>query len=166
MLSIAAAAIVTRVASSHDLAGQIGSQFGSARTWTPVAVILALLGVLPGMPHLIILPAAIAAGAFAWKLNRDAKRPAAAADAPEDAEPVDLARIGWDEVTDTMQVNLDIGNGLVPLVDERRGDPLMGRITGARRQLSKEQGFVVSQVRVRADINMQPYAYRVVGGGV
>src|SRR3546814_13323344 len=40
MLSIAAAAIVTRVASSHDLAGQIGSQFGSARPWTPGAVIL------------------------------------------------------------------------------------------------------------------------------
>src|SRR3546814_5149993 len=95
MLSIAAAAIVTRVASSHDLAGQIGSQFGSARTWTPVAVILALLGVLPGMPHLIILPAAIAAGAFAWKLNRDAKRPAAGADAHEDAEPGDPARTGW-----------------------------------------------------------------------
>src|SRR3546814_5547414 len=40
-------------------------------------------------------------------------------------QPVDLARIGWDEVTDTMQVNLDIGYGLVPLVDERRGAPLM-----------------------------------------
>src|SRR3546814_12561629 len=96
------------------------------------------------MPHLIILPAAIAAGAFAWKLNRDAKRPAAAADAPEDAEPVDLARIGWAEVTDTMQVNLDLCYGLVPLVDERRGAPLIGRITGVRRHLSKELGFVVS----------------------
>src|SRR3546814_12230782 len=99
MLSIAAAAIVTRVASSHDLAGQIGSQFGSARTWTPVAVILALLGVLPGMPHLIILPAAIAAGAIAWKHNRDAKRPAAAADAPaadetENGEWASLGRVG------------------------------------------------------------------------
>src|SRR3546814_996919 len=65
-----------------------------------------------------------------------------------------------------MQVNLDSGYGLVPLVDERRGAPLMGRITGVRRQLSKELGFVVSQVRVRDDINMQPYAYRVVVGGV
>src|SRR3546814_5535184 len=74
MLSIAAAAIVTRVASSHDLAGQIGSQFGSARTWTPVAVILALLGVLPGLPHLIILPAALAAGAFAWKIKSAERR--------------------------------------------------------------------------------------------
>jgi flagellar biosynthesis protein FlhA len=41
MLSIAAAAIVTRVASTYDLAGQIGSQFGSYKTWMPVAVILA-----------------------------------------------------------------------------------------------------------------------------
>jgi flagellar biosynthesis protein FlhA len=165
MLSIAAAAIVTRVTSSHDLAGQIGSQFGSARTWTPVAVILALLGVLPGMPHLVILPAAAAAGYFAWKINERAKRPAPA-EAQEDTAPADLSRIGWDEVTDTMQVNLDIGYGLVPLVDERRGAPLMGRITGVRRQLSKELGFVVPQVRVRDDINMQPYAYRVVVGGV
>src|SRR3546814_16638786 len=100
------------------------------------------------MPHLIILPAAIAAGAFAWKLNRDAKRPAAAADAPEDAEPVDLARIGWDAVTDTMQVHLDIGYGLVPLVDERRGPPLMGRIPGGRRQFATKQGVVVFAGRV------------------
>ncbi|MGN6269994.1 MAG: flagellar biosynthesis protein FlhA [Sphingomonas sp.] len=164
MLSIAAAAIVTRVTSSHDLAGQIGSQFGSVKTWAPVAAILALLGVMPGMPHLVILPAAAAAGYAAWRLNQKAKRPAPAAVEP--AEPVDLSRIGWDEVTDSMQVNLDIGYGLVPLVDERKGAPLMGRITGVRRQLSKELGFVVPQVRVRDDINLPPYTYRVMVGGV
>ncbi|MBN8808007.1 MAG: flagellar biosynthesis protein FlhA [Sphingomonas sp.] len=163
MLSIAAAAIVTRVTSSHDLAGQIGSQFGSARTWTPVAVILGLLGVLPGMPHLVLLSAASIAGFTAWKLNQIAKRPpppAPAAPAP------DLSKIGWDEVSDGMQINLDIGYGLVPLVDERRGAPLMGRITGVRRQLSKELGFVVPQVRVRDDINLAPYIYRILVGGV
>ncbi|TPG14243.1 flagellar biosynthesis protein FlhA [Sphingomonas koreensis] len=164
MLSIAAAAIVTRVTSSQDLAGQIGSQFGSAKTWTPVACILALLGVMPGMPHLVILPAAAIAGFAAWKLAQIARRPAVVA--PIKAEPVDLSRIGWDEVADTMQVNLDIGYGLVPLVDERKGSPLMGRITGVRRQLSKELGFVVPQVRVRDDINLAPYAYRIVVGGV
>ncbi len=164
MLSIAAAAIVTRVTSKHDLAGQIGSQFGSARTWTPVAIILALLGLMPGMPHLVILPAAAGAGWFAWRLNQAAKRPAPVeVVAPE---PVDLSRIGWDEVTDTVQVNLDIGYGLVPLVDERRGAPLMGRITGVRRQLSKELGFVVPQVRVRDEISLAPYTYRILVGGV
>ena len=164
MLSIAAAAIVTRVTSHHDLAGQIGSQFGSVKTWTPVAGILGLLGVMPGMPHLVILPAAAAAGFAAYRLRQAARRPAPVEADP--AEPVDLSRIGWDEVTDTMQVNLDIGYGLVPLVDERKGAPLMGRITGVRRQLSKELGFVVPQVRVRDDINLPPYTYRILVGGV
>src|SRR3569623_414356 len=163
MLSIAAAAIVTRVTSSHDLAGQIGSQFGSARTWTPVAAILGILGALPGMPHMVLLSAASIAGFPAWLQNQLAKRPpppAPAAPAP------DLSKIGWDEVADAMQINLDIGYGLVPLVDERRGAPLMGRITGVRRQLSKDLGFVVPQVRVRDDINLAPYTYRIVVGGV
>ena len=164
MLSIAAAAIVTRVASDKDLAGQIGSQFGSSRTWTPVAGILFLLGVMPGMPHLVILPAAALAGFAAWKLRRIERRPPPVA-APA-AAPADPSSIGWDEVTDAMQVNLDIGYGLVPLVDERRGGPLMGRITGVRRQLSKELGFVVPQCRVRDDINLAPYTYRIMVNGV
>ncbi|AXJ95329.1 MULTISPECIES: flagellar biosynthesis protein FlhA [unclassified Sphingomonas] len=165
MLSIAAAAIVTRVNSEHDLAGQIGSQFGSSRTWIPVAAILALLGILPGMPHIVILGAAVIAGFAAWKLRQIERRPKPIpVEAP--AEPVDPSKIGWDEVTDGMQVNLDIGYGLVPLVDERRGAPLMGRITGVRRQLSKDLGFVVPQCRVRDDINLAPFTYRILVNGV
>ncbi|MDF2494382.1 flagellar biosynthesis protein FlhA [Sphingomonas sp.] len=165
MLSIAAAAIVTRVSSEKDLAGQIGSQFGSPRTWTPVAGILGLLGIMPGMPHLVLLPAAALAGFTAWKLHKIAQRPAPIEEVAA-PEPVDQSRIGWEEVTDGMMVNLDIGYGLVPLVDERKGAPLMGRITGVRRQLSKELGFVVPQVKVRDDINLAPYTYRLLVGGV
>jgi flagellar biosynthesis protein FlhA len=163
MLSIAAAAIVTRVASKFDLAGQIGSQFGSHKTWIPVAAITGLLGVLPGMPHFVLLPAAAVAGFLAYRLHRQANLPPPPEAAPE---PVDLSKIGWEEVTDNLQVMLDIGYGLVPLVDERRGGPLMNRITGVRRQLSKELGFVVPQVRVRDDINLAPFTYRIVIGGV
>ncbi|OWK30720.1 flagellar biosynthesis protein FlhA [Sphingomonas mucosissima] len=165
MLSIAAAAIVTRVSSEKDLAGQIGSQFGSPRTWTPVAGILGLLGIMPGMPHLVLLPAAGIAGFAAWKLHQIAQRPAPVEEVAA-PEPIDQSRIGWEEVTDGMMVNLDIGYGLVPLVDERKGAPLMGRITGVRRQLSKELGFVVPQVKVRDDINLAPYTYRLLVGGV
>lgn len=165
LLSIAAASIVTRVSSDKDLAGQIGGQFGSARTWAPVAVILTLLGLLPGMPHFVILPLAATAGFAAWKLHQNAKRPQIV-EAPVAVEQPDPSKIGWDEVTEAMMVNLDVGYGLVPLVDERRGAPLMSRLTGVRRQLSKELGFVVPQVRVRDDINLAPYTYRVMLGGV
>lgn len=165
MLSIAAAAIVTRVSSDKDLAGQIGSQFGASKTWIPVAVILGLLGVLPGMPHMILLPAAAIAGFTAWKLRQIEKRPVLAPPAPA-PEPVDPSRVSWDEVIDGMQVHIDIGYGLVPLVDERRGAPLMARITGVRRQLSKDLGFVVPQARVRDDIGLAPYSYRIIINGV
>ncbi len=163
LLSIAAAAIVTRVSSPKDLQGQIGGQFNSHRTWAPVSGILVLLGLLPGMPALIIMPAAAGAGYMAWRMYKVSQLPPP----PEPAAPpADLSKIGWDEVTDNMQVMLDIGYGLVPLVDERKGAPLMGRITGVRRQLSKELGFVVPQVRVRDDINLAPFTYRIVINGV
>ena len=165
MLSIAAAAIVTRVNSDKDLAGQIGGQFGASKTWIPVAAILTLLGLFPGMPHLLILSAAAIAGFAAWKLRQIEGRPAYVAPAAA-ADPVDPSKIGWEEVTDAMQVNLDIGYGLVPLVDERKGAPLMGRITGVRRQLSKDLGFVVPQCRVRDDINLAPFTYRILVNGV
>ncbi len=168
LLSIAAAAIVTRVNADkeQDLTGQIGSQFASHRTWTPVAVITGLLALLPGMPAFIILPAAAGSGFMAWKMYKASKRPPAPEPIDIAAEPADPSKIGWDEVTDNMQVMIDIGYGLVPLVDERRGGALMGRITGVRRQLSKELGFVVPQVRVRDDINIDPFTYRIVVGGV
>ena len=164
LLSIAAAAIVTRVSSPLDLSGQITHQFGSARAWTPVAGILALLGVLPGMPHLVILPAAGLAGFVAWRLAR------ANAPQPEPVEDKTAApapsTIGWDEVSDGATLGLELGYGLIGLVDERKGAPLMGRITGIRRQLSRELGFVVPMVRVRDNLALGPNSYRITVAGV
>jgi flagellar biosynthesis protein FlhA len=169
LLSIAAASIVTRVSSPLDLGGQISSQFGSARAWTPVAAILTILGVLPGMPHLIFLPAAALCGTVAWKLRGAdalAKAEKALADKPAAPAAANPSQIGWDEVSDDAPLGLEIGYGLVALVDERKGAPLMARITGIRRQLSKELGFVVPMVRVRDNMNLAPNAYRITVAGV
>jgi len=165
LLSIAAASIVTRVSSPFDLSGQISSQFGSAKAWIPVAAILAILGVLPGMPHLVILPAAAAAGFVAWKLR---KRAAVIAAMPkvEAAPAANPSMIGWDEVSDDAALGLELGYALIGLVDERKGAPLMARITGIRRQLSRELGFVVPLVRVRDELSLGPNSYRITVGGV
>jgi flagellar biosynthesis protein FlhA len=163
LLSIAAASIVTRVSSPLDLSGQIGVQFSSAGAWIPVAIILFILGVLPGMPHFIILVAAAAAGLFAWRLHRQTATPA---ELPLDAPLASPASIGWDEVSDDAAISLDLGFALVGLVDERKGAPLMTRITGIRRQLSRELGFVVPMVRVRDDMGLAPNAYRISVAGV
>ena len=166
LLSIAAAAIVTRVSSPFDLSGQITSQFGSARAWTPVAAILLFLGLLPGMPHFMILSAAALAGFTAWKL----RKPHVIVDTVEivgdDGPAAAPSMIGWDEVSDGAALGLEIGYGLIALIDERKGAPLMARITGIRRQLSRELGFVVPLVRVRDNLALGPNSYRITVAGV
>ncbi len=163
LLSIAAASIVTRVASPLDLSGQIGSQFGSARAWGPVAAITGVLALLPGMPHLMLLAGAGVAGTICWRLmqrDRSAVVPIALPDAATPRE------IGWADVGETAPIVLEIGYALVPLIDERRGAPLMARITGLRRQVSRDLGFVLPLVKVKDNLSLGGNAYRIIVCGV
>jgi len=84
----------------------------------------------------------------------------------EAVAPVDPARITLEEVSDHTLVTIELGYGLVHLVDEKRGSPLVARITGVRKQLSQTFGFVVPQFRVRDSLDLMPNAYRIMLGGV
>jgi flagellar biosynthesis protein FlhA len=163
LLSIAAAVIVTRVSDARDLAGQIGGQLGNPSTWLPVAVILGAIGMIPAMPQTIFLPAA---GFTLWlwrKLQARAARPAPPAAAPP---PPDPGRIELEDVSDHTLVTIELGYGLVHLIDDKRGSPLVARLTGVRKQLSQAFGFVVPQFRVRDSLEIGPNDYRIMLGGV
>lgn len=164
LLSIAAASIVTRVNSDKDLSGQIAQQFGVSRAWPPVAGILTVLGILPGMPHLIILPAAGLAWFVAWRLRKGAQ--VATQESVEAPAPENPAHIDWTDVSDGAVLGLEIGYGLIGLVDERKDAPLIGRITGIRRQLSRELGFVIPMIRVKDNLALSANQYRITVAGV
>ncbi|MBA4747737.1 MAG: flagellar biosynthesis protein FlhA [Sphingopyxis sp.] len=164
LLSIAAAAIVTRVASPFDLGGQIGRQFASAQVWFAVGGIFVLLAMVPAMPQTVMLPAAGAALALGWHCRRLANAPEPVIDESPVAENPHL--IAWDEVSAAATCQLDVGYALVPLIDDRKGAPLMARVTGIRRQLSKALGFVVPPVRVGDDLALPGNGYRISVGGV
>ena len=164
LLSIAAAVIVTRVSDTRDLAGQIGGQFASPGTWLPVAVVLGAIGMIPAMPQTIFLPAAGLAGWLWHELRKRAAKAAVPVEVPP--EPVDPARIELADVSDHTLVTIELGYGLVQLVDDRRGSPLVTRVTGVRKQLSQGFGFIIPQFRVRDMLDMPPHDYRIVLGGV
>ena len=163
LLSIAAAVIVTRVSDSRDLAGQIGGQFANPATWLPVAVVLGGIGMIPAMPQTVFLPAAGLAFWLYRKLKQRADRPEPVVDV---LPPPDPQRIVLDDVSDQTLVTIELGYGVVHLVDERRGSPLVSRVTGVRKQLSQMFGFIVPQFRVRDALEMPPHDYRVLLGGV
>jgi flagellar biosynthesis protein FlhA len=147
-----------------DLNGQIGSQFGHAKAWAPVAAILTLLGLVPAMPQLVILPAAAVAGTIWWRLREGEKAKAALPPPPPPAaEPHSIA---WDDICSSAPIKLELGYALVSLVDERKGAPLMARITAARRQLSRELGFVLPPVKVEDDLALPGNRYQLRVSGV
>jgi len=163
LLSIAAAAIVTRVADTRDLAGQIGGQFADPRGWLPVALILGAIGLVPAMPQMIFLPGAAIAGAIWWQLKRRAAAPP-----PPPAPVAEPApdHIALADVSDQTLVTVELGYGLVGLVDEGQGAPLITRITGIRKQLSRDLGFVLPQFRIRDSLDLAAQDYDVLLGGV
>lgn len=163
LLSIAAAAIVTRVSDQRDLSGQIGGQFADPRGWLPVALILGAVGIVPAMPQLIFLPAAAIAAGLWWHLKQRAAAPAPVAEVQEDVSPDTIALA---DVADATLVTIELGYGIVGLVDAAQGAPLITRITGIRKQLSRDLGFVLPQFRIRDSLDMAAQDYAVLMGGV
>jgi flagellar biosynthesis protein FlhA len=162
VLSTAAAIMVTRVSASQDVGQQIVAQlFERPRGLAVTAGILAIIGLVPGMPNLAFLSLASLAGGGAWLLGRrrDAARALSAEPAPEvEPAPRDLT---WDDVTPVDPVGLEIGYRLIPLVDKAQGGPLMGRIKGVRKKLSQDLGFLVPPVHIRDNLELAPTAYRI-----
>ncbi|ASJ92451.1 flagellar biosynthesis protein FlhA [Porphyrobacter sp. CACIAM 03H1] len=163
LLSIAAAAIVTRVSDQRDLAGQIGGQFADPRGWLPVALILGAVGLVPAMPQVFFLPGAAIAAAIWWHLKRRAAAPQPVVETAEDVAPDHIALA---DVADSTLVTIELGYGLVGLVDAGQGAPLVTRITGIRKQLSRDLGFVLPQFRIRDSLDLAAQDYAVLMGGV
>ena len=162
LLSIAAAVIVTRVSDARDLTGQIGGQLADPRIWLPVACILLAIGCIPAMPQSIILP--LSAGTFGlWHTLR--KRQHAAQNIPEPVVTPDPGHIGIADVTDQTLVTIQLGYGLIHLTDEKHGAPLIARLTGLRKQMCQNFGFIVPQFRIEDSFEVEPDSYRITLGG-
>ena len=66
-----------------------------------------------------------------------------------------------EDVTDYSPVSVQLGYGLVEMVDEDAGGPLVERITGIRKQVSKALGFIIPAVRIRDDLTLTSNQYRI-----
>ena len=173
LLSIATAIIVTRVSSSQDMAQHIASEVSLSRAWFPVAGVLALIGMVPGMPNLLfLLVAFIALGiGVACLISEREELTEAVGGAVAGGDPALGQMIDDDEkdpnsldvtdVADLAAISVLLSYPLLNLVDDDSGGPLVRRITAIRKEVSQGLGFVVPSVRVRDDLALGPNLYRI-----
>lgn len=165
LISTSSGLVVTRTVSSDNLATDLSNQFTRyPRALAVAAMMLALFGLVPGMPTapFVLVAAVLALLTFASvqmraqqaqreAIEEELARPEEAAEAPERTEdllPVDPLKI-------------ELGYGLIALADPKQGGDLLTRIQIIRQQVATKMGFVVPVVRIVDNMRLRPNAYRV-----
>ena len=170
LISTSTGIIVTRTASESDLGTELLSQtIYNSRLVYVVAVIIAALGLIPGMPILLFGAIAAAMAGFAYALNAGRRREVRVEEQLAAAEVARPTIESPEAVLGLLQIDpmeLEIGYGLIPLVDLDAGGTVLERISAIRRQMALDMGLVVPTIRIRDNLQLNPNAYVVKIRGV
>jgi len=154
MISVSGALIITRTASESRLGADFRKQvFGSRQPLMLAAAVLIVLACFPGLPGVPFVLLGIGLGAAAWRI-RD--KPAAQAQAPAAAKP---ARENLEGLLRVEPLAIEVGLGLVKLVEGAQNSPLLKRISGIRRQLAADLGYLLPPVRVADNLSLRAREY-------
>ena len=165
MISISGGLIVTRAGADTQLAGEFRKQvFGAAEPIYLAAVVLVAIALVPGLPK---IPFLALSGGLAY-LARSLSRKAAVEEAqkPATAGAAQAAKDTPEAMLKVEPISVEVGLGLVKLVEGGANSPLLRRIAGIRKQLAADLGFVLPAVRVTDNLGLRAREYSVLLKGV
>jgi flagellar biosynthesis protein FlhA len=161
LVSTAAGVLVTR-AEGADLGSQVGAQIlASPRALRYASVVLGMLAVLPGLPALAFGPLALGAYLLSRRAQQKAADPSKPGEKAGDKKKDPKAPEKLSDLLNLDTLELEVGFGLVSLIDLDKGAELPGRVTALRRQLATDLGIVLPSVHLRDNLRLEPNHYRV-----
>lgn len=163
LVSVATGLIVTRAISEGSFSNDVQKQFSQqSRIYFVAAVFLLLMGLLPGFPWYLMIPLSVLTGFLAFRLNSKKKIEQTEIESKEksSSETRELS-----PVVPLDPVSLELGFGLIPLVDKDQGAELLERITRIRKEAALDMGLVVPRVRIMDNMRLEPseYAFKIRG---
>jgi flagellar biosynthesis protein FlhA len=164
LISTATGIIVTRTATEKDMGNDVVRQMANnPRALAITAVLLTGFALVPGLPKIPFIAMGAAIGGVLLLLRRDRETKVAEQAAAEAARTV-APPVETETVSDLLQVDvleLEIGYGLISLVESGAGTGLLNRITLIRRQIAMEMGFVLPKIRIRDNLQLLPTQYSI-----
>ncbi len=165
IISTAAGIIVTRAGAESNLGMEIGSQlFVKPRALSVASVILLLFGIIPGLPTVPFFILSLLVGGLAYLISQNHKQKATqtqAEAAAEATEESDTAAETFRPLPPLDILGLEIGYGLIPLVDVQQDGELLERIKSIRRQIAQEIGIVVPSIHIQDNMQLKPGEYAI-----
>ena len=170
LLSSATAIIITRDSGKHDLGEQVFEQmFANTKVLWVTAAITGVMGIIPGMPNVAFLTLAGITAGGAWLLDKRQEQVEMLDRVEEEKEPAEQPQqkdLSWEDVQPVDLIGLEVGYGLIPMVDRNQDGQLLNRIKGVRKKLSQDLGFLIHPVHIRDNLDLSPNAYRITMMGV
>lgn len=168
ILSLSTAIIVSRVTTSESAPEQATKQLGNYTAFGVAGVTLTILGLIPGMPNGVFLSLGLAAIAIAYLIRRSDQEQAAAPLPSENsvqAEDSDALELDWDDANQVDVIGIQLGYGLIPLIEQGAKGKLLQRVKGIRKKLSADFGFLLPTIRIRDNLDISPSDYKIVLNG-
>lgn len=169
LVSVAGAIVLTRASSQGELGSDIGQQLlGKARTLWIGAGVMLCLALIPGLPKLSfgLMSLLLVMLARRSAANTEAIEQAAAASAESKPKAAASTSDGLDSALKLDDMMLEVGAGLIPLVDSKQGGQLLGKIRSLRKQLAQQLGFLVPSIHITDNLALREREYVVYLRGV
>ncbi len=166
LISTATGLMVTRASTEQAMGQDVVAQLlNYPRVLMGAGIAIALLSLVPGFPKLQFIVVGLAIAGLGYLASRVNLLPAQEESTPAaDASAAPPPPTGPEAVLPLLKVDaieLEIGYGLMPLVDSSQGGDLLERIAGIRRQLATDLGFVMPSVRVRDNVRLRANQYQI-----
>ena len=163
MISISGGLIVTRASSESRLGQEFHKQvLTNPQPLMLAAAVVTLLALFPGLPAIPFL----ALGAGLAAIARQLRQKVAAVESSTESKAAEPQKESVESVLKVEPLSLEVGLGLVKLVEGGTQSPLLRRITGIRKQVAGELGFVIPPVRLTDNLNLGAGEYQVLLKGV
>jgi flagellar biosynthesis protein FlhA len=167
LVSVAGGIVVTRAASEHSLGTDIGMQvFKTARPLWILGGVLFALAAIPAMPKVPFIALGGITMFAAWKMKPAASAEAARQEKAAAQKPGVPAIDPMDAVLKLDELMLEVGVGLVPLVDAKQGGQLLARVKSLRKNLAQQLGFLVPSIHITDNLSLKEREYVVYLRGV
>jgi len=161
LVSMAGGMVVTRASSDSTLSVDVGKQLLARRPLLIASGVMLSLAAIPGLPKFSFLLLAAATGFLGWRAKKQA--PGTTATATAEKKP---AKDSVEDLLKLDELSLEVGYGLVPLVDQNQGGQLLARVKALRQNLAQQLGFIVPPVHITDNVRLKAREYVIALRGV
>jgi flagellar biosynthesis protein FlhA len=167
LVSMAGGIVVTRASSDATLSMDVGRQILSRRRPLLIAAgVMLSLAAIPGLPKFSFFLLAAGTAFLAWRAPKSGEEKGTSTAADVAAAEKKPAQDSVEDLLKLDDLSLEVGYGLVPLVDKNQGGQLLARVKALRQNLAQQLGFIVPPIHITDNVRLKPKEYAIALRGV